>query len=323
MRFHRTPLTMLAVCSLLLPASFAAAQQPSEGVVQLGHRASAACDDGCLSVDDCDGCGAGNGAKGLRGWLNGKGQGHRRDGFGNGSCRYDNGYGRHGGRCGNGYGCGPNCRQCALGRLLNKCSPYHTCTFSPDHGFAPPAHRPMMPAPAMYRNTFPSSWTGQGGAADPGFRHPMVYMPTDTTQLGVYYQQVPYWRPRANMIPPVPNPAEWHTPDTGVVFTGFEDANSYGMNGCQFGEVVDQGVVDGGVESDGSESYPTYNESVEANSVPMMESNPPYSPAPVQPQMVPPVVDEAPGLPPSPSASADSDLERSAAQPLLIPVPPQ
>src|SRR5690606_22022975 len=37
-----------------------------------------------------------------------------------------------------------------------------------------------------------------------------VYMPTDTTQLGYYYQHVPYWLPRPNAVPPAPRPADWH-----------------------------------------------------------------------------------------------------------------
>ncbi len=35
-------------------------------------------------------------------------------------------------------------------------------------------------------------------------------MPTDTTQLGYYYQKVPTWVPVPGMIPPPPQPEEWH-----------------------------------------------------------------------------------------------------------------
>jgi hypothetical protein len=45
-------------------------------------------------------------------------------------------------------------------------------------------------------------------------------MPTDTTQLGFYYQQVPYWQPVAGMVPAAPNPNDWHQPlfgDAGMV----------------------------------------------------------------------------------------------------------
>lgn len=35
-------------------------------------------------------------------------------------------------------------------------------------------------------------------------------MPTDTTQLGYYYQKVPTWAPVPGRIPPAPQPGEWH-----------------------------------------------------------------------------------------------------------------
>ena len=38
----------------------------------------------------------------------------------------------------------------------------------------------------------------------------MVYMPTDTTQLGYYYQHAPTWHAYSGMIPPVPRPSDWH-----------------------------------------------------------------------------------------------------------------
>src|SRR5690606_31408820 len=44
---------------------------------------------------------------------------------------------------------------------------------------------------------------------------PQVHMPTDTTQLGFYYQRVPTWAPVPGMIPPPPNPADYHYYATG------------------------------------------------------------------------------------------------------------
>jgi len=68
-----------------------------------------------------------------------------------------------------------------------------------------------------YNKFFPDAWTCQPPApAVPGMpRAPWVYMPTDTTQLGFYYQQVPDWRPVAGMVPAAPNPSEWHQPLLG------------------------------------------------------------------------------------------------------------
>ena len=37
-------------------------------------------------------------------------------------------------------------------------------------------------------------------------------MPTDTTQLGYYYQHAPTWHAYPGMIPPVPRPVDWHIP---------------------------------------------------------------------------------------------------------------
>ena len=60
----------------------------------------------------------------------------------------------------------------------------------------------------MYYNYWPAKWYGQ-----PGYRlapsFPMVYMPTDTTQLGVYYARVPQWLPNPRMYPRPPRPEQW------------------------------------------------------------------------------------------------------------------
>lgn len=312
MRFHRTSLMMLAAGCLLLPTSPASAQQAPEGIVQLGHGAAA----DCLSSDYCDGngvCGDASGYRHSSGWLkDGRlaSRHHARRAY------------RHAARCNGGhcgFGGNPHYGPCRLGCWLNCHSPYHRCTVPPDHGFAPPAQRPIWPTPALYSRMF----AGPGGPpVDPNYRHPMVYMPTDTTQLGFYYQQVPYWQSRPGMIPPVPHPDEWHTPDTGVVFTGFEDAASYyGPQGCPDGEVIDGHAID----PHGSGPIDVHpGDAGESTPVPMHESNPPYSPEPVDPQMVPPAGQEEFAPPPPPAAAQNGqDLDKSAATPRLIPVPRQ
>ena len=299
MRISKTTWLMLAVGGLLLPASLATAQESSqEGVVRLGHKAKArqavvrgqsagpCVGGGCLSANDCDGCGVGYGKGGGR-YRKGKGGGYaygskgqrgKKSLFGakynggkckGGACRggaYGNcpHYGAaslYGGNCG--YGCG---HQCCLSKLLNGFSLYHTCSYSPDHGFAPPAQRPIRPVAATYRNMYPGQWTGRESGIDPNFRHPMIYMPTDTTQLGYYHQRVPNWTRRAGMIPPVPHPDEWHTPDTGCIFTGIEDAASYALNHCETGNFVEGGIADQGMPI---ESAPI--ESAPIESIPMGE----------------------------------------------------
>ena len=84
---------------------------------------------------------------------------------------------------------------------------------SPDHGWGRPVKRPVHRALVMYQKYWPDRWYGTPGSqlAGPGANYyPMVYMPTDTTQLGFYYQQVPFWRPDYRRLPPVPWPGHWH-----------------------------------------------------------------------------------------------------------------
>jgi hypothetical protein len=306
---------MLLAAGPVLAAGLASAQQTSEGIVQLGHGADA----DCLSGDCCDGSGAcahgnGRGRGAGNGWFGGGRHGRH------GECRHYAAARCNGGRCG--FGGNPHYGHCCLGCWLNAHSPYHRCTYPPDHGWAPPAHRPILASPALYGRMFAAE---QGAAVvQPGYRHPMVYMPTDTTQLGFYYQQVPYWQPRPGMIPPVPQPDEWHTPYTGVVFTGYEDAASfYGSQNCPDGPLINQGVVEHPVAP--ADLPPS--DMIESAPVPLHESIPQYSPEPLNPQMVPPAGPDGQALPPlppsGPSASTGQDLGKSAAVPRLIPVPPQ
>jgi len=78
----------------------------------------------------------------------------------------------------------------------------------PTTGWVPPGVIPMHRMWVPYHKFFPNPWMGQ--PAGPQVRLPVIYMPTDTTQLGYYYQHVPHWHSYANMIPPVPRPVDWH-----------------------------------------------------------------------------------------------------------------
>jgi hypothetical protein len=112
-----------------------------------------------------------------------------------------------------GAGCNQCCRcRCTrhVAQVLDWFNPCGMYTFSPDHGFAPPVKRPIYRAGVAYQKGFPDCWTGAPQTGIPGQRVPTVYMPTDTTQLGYYYQHVPYWQPEYNAIPPAPRPADWH-----------------------------------------------------------------------------------------------------------------
>ena len=81
--------------------------------------------------------------------------------------------------------------------------------YNPARGFRPPTTVHVEREAIMYYNYWPAKWYGQ-----PGWNlapsYPMVYMPTDTTQLGVYYARVPQWQPNPRMYPRPPRPDEWN-----------------------------------------------------------------------------------------------------------------
>lgn len=109
-----------------------------------------------------------------------------------------------GGRCANGAG--------HVRGVVSILRPHGAGLHSPDHGWAPPGRVQLpYPKPVAYQKWFPDPWTGQPVAYTAGGpRPPVVYMPTDTTQLGYYYQTVPRWHAYGGMIPPAPNPDAWH-----------------------------------------------------------------------------------------------------------------
>lgn len=96
-------------------------------------------------------------------------------------------------------------------QILDILNPCGACTHSPDHGYAVPTKVPAYRRGVAYQKYFPDAWMGHQTPDMTGMqRAPVVYMPTDTTQLGYYYQQVPQWRPVRGMVPPAPNPKQWH-----------------------------------------------------------------------------------------------------------------
>ena len=79
----------------------------------------------------------------------------------------------------------------------------------PDHGWALPVRHPFHTTRVQYRYYLPRHWYG-----DPAARYstsfPMVYQPTDTTQLGFSYHHVPTWMPNRSLTPPYPHPSSYH-----------------------------------------------------------------------------------------------------------------
>ena len=106
-----------------------------------------------------------------------------------------------------------------------------------------PIRRPIYRVPVQYARYWPTSY--YTGVYDPRALYsqplPMVYMPTDTTQLGFYHQRVPTWLPRPNAIPGPPWPPNWHyTVSTGG---GFGDVSGWDTGGYGGYPVGDYGTA--------------------------------------------------------------------------------
>lgn len=116
----------------------------------------------------------------------------------NGDC-YQGG----GGGWGRGWG-GGSCHSgnCMGGGLFG-----HGCCHGSASGNAwvrPPAVWGLSRTPNTYRYYWNSQLAGVPSVS--GGPYPMVYQPTDTTQMGFYYQSVPRWQYRPEMLPPAPAP---------------------------------------------------------------------------------------------------------------------
>jgi hypothetical protein len=147
----------------------------------------------------------------------------------------------------------------------------HYCSHSPDHGYSIPGKWPINRRGVQYNSYYPAQWLGVNGVTLGGnVVYPMVYQPTDTTQLGFYYQHVPFWMPQPNPLPPRPIPAQWHMYAPTAFASHFEN----GFVDAWGAVAVDGAVIDGTVS-------PT----------PVQPVNPPVTnpvpPAPLQESAVP------------------------------------
>jgi hypothetical protein len=115
------------------------------------------------------------------------------------------------------------------------------CTYSPGHGWSPPIHQPIPRVPVEYQRFWPTTWYGDPRPPRPIPLYPTVYMPTDTTQLGFYYQYVPQWRPIPGMLPAFnPQAIQAHA---GA--PGFGGPGVYGPGGVISPLGIDNGTSDG------------------------------------------------------------------------------
>ena len=81
----------------------------------------------------------------------------------------------------------------------------------PDYGWQAPVAYPVQRVPVGYNKWYPQQWYGLPGSQKPAVA-PVVFMPTDTTQLGYYHQQVPTWQPLPpGHLPAAPDPRLLHT----------------------------------------------------------------------------------------------------------------
>lgn len=108
-------------------------------------------------------------------------------------------------------GCHDGCHDCCLKPIVKwaLCCDYYI--LPPDYGWNTPVKVPVVRRGVTYYRYWPEQWYGTGAAsAGPVRSYPQVYSPTDTTQLGYTYQQVPYWQPAPHRLPPSPVPSQWH-----------------------------------------------------------------------------------------------------------------
>lgn len=113
----------------------------------------------------------------------------------------------------------------------------------PDAGWAPPVNYPVNYDGTWYAAYQPQAYYGSPGG---GFiaNYPTVYQPNDTTQLGYSYMKVPTWQTRRDMIPPIPQPGNFHTRGSiggqgGCLHNGFHGQKGSTCETCNNGYVVD------------------------------------------------------------------------------------
>lgn len=164
----------------------------------------------------------------------------------------------------------------------------------PDHGYSVPAKFPLQRRGVEYENYFPPQWYGAGLTYQQNY--PMVYMPTDTTQLGFYSQHVPFWRPNPNMLPPRPVPSQWHIHAPVVYSSDFHRMHAgAGNQGWQEVQVLDSTTAPA---TNGAQPTP-----IDGNGLQPV-------PAPMVPQVPGSEVPPAPML----DSAASGHIKRAAAQ---------
>jgi len=121
-------------------------------------------------------------------------------------------------RCAND-GCGTTCHvvpcyPCERGRCGIRGFPCCCCGFCtkrfPDDGWNLPVATPIRRQAVGFQSFWPEQFYGDPTAQRTSSA-PMIFQPTDTTQLGFTYQNVPQWRPNPAMLPSDPSPSRFHS----------------------------------------------------------------------------------------------------------------
>jgi hypothetical protein len=131
-----------------------------------------------------------------------------------GNCPSDN--------CPTGHCQGGRCQGCLFGEKY--------CKNSPDAGYSVPAKYPVLRRGVQYTQYYPNTPYGTSGHSPFGGSFPVVYQPTDTTQLGYTYQHVPFWMPNPSKLPERPDPQAWHIKAPYVQASQLHGGGSYGYN---------------------------------------------------------------------------------------------
>ncbi len=103
------------------------------------------------------------------------------------------------------------------------------------NGFYPPTPSPyVLQQPVIYQRYLPDQLYGTPGMRYTWAAQPMVYMPTDTTQLGFNYMYVPQWLPNRGNYPMAPNPIMWQRREKP--WAGYEDPSRAKHKHFHFGK---------------------------------------------------------------------------------------
>jgi hypothetical protein len=140
--------------------------------------------------------------------------------------------------------------------------------------------------PVNYDGAWYGSYLPQHAYGTPGggfiANYPTVYQPTDTTQLGYYYNKVPTWQSRSDMIPGVPYPGNFHArvcPQGG--------AGCHGYHGSTYGP-VNYGPVPASCENCNTAHYSAMPAQYSTAQYSAAQASPPQSSSPSSQQVVRP-----------------------------------